>query len=116
MSWNFFAADDAPPLTTEYGQRATGFPSPADEHLEARIDLNKLLVPHPIATYFAKYEGNGSFLQKGDLLVIDRSLTPKFKQLVLAIEEGEFVIYRANDLPADVQVWGVITYFIREGQ
>ena len=34
-----------------------GFPSPADDHIEAVIDLNELLIRNPPATFFLRAAG-----------------------------------------------------------
>ena len=54
-----------------------GFPSPADDHLEAEINLHEHVVKRPAATYFVRAEGDsmlGDGIHDGDLLVVDRSL------------------------------------------
>ncbi len=51
-----------------------GFPSPAQDYVEKRIDLNELLVQHPSATYFVKAAGDSMIdagIDEGDLLVVD---------------------------------------------
>lgn len=56
-----------------------GFPSPAQDYVEDRLDLNKLLIKHPSATYFIKVSEesmHGAGISDGDLLVVDRSLSP----------------------------------------
>ncbi|MFW7681219.1 DUF4113 domain-containing protein [Klebsiella pneumoniae] len=55
-----------------------GFPSPAQDYVEQRIDLNELLVNHPSATYFVKVAGDSmkdAGIGEGDLLVVDSSRT-----------------------------------------
>ena len=38
-----------------YGDRvAAGFPSPADDYLEDKIDLNQYLVKHPASTFLVR--------------------------------------------------------------
>uniref|UniRef100_UPI003AEFD423 S24 family peptidase n=1 Tax=Kluyvera georgiana TaxID=73098 RepID=UPI003AEFD423 len=51
-----------------------GFPSPAADYVEQRIDLNELLIQHPSATYFVKASGDSMIeagISDGDLLVVD---------------------------------------------
>ena len=95
----------------------TGFSSPATHYNEPRIDLNDVLVNNPSATFFIRVVGN-SFskydIKENDVLIIDKSLSPKQNQLAIVIQEGEFNIIRA--LPpyeTDTQLWGVITYIIK---
>jgi SOS-response transcriptional repressor LexA len=55
-----------------------GFPSPADDYKERPLDLNELVVPHPISTYFMRVEGDsmqGVCISSGDDLVVDRAIT-----------------------------------------
>ena len=56
-----------------------GFPSPADDHLDAEMDLHRHVVKRPAATFFVRAEGDsmlGDGIHHGDLLVVDRSLEP----------------------------------------
>ena len=57
----------------------TGFASPADDYLEGRLSLDALLIQNKDATFFVRAEGDsmvGAGIFNGDLLVVDRSLTP----------------------------------------
>ena len=96
-----------------------GFPSPAADYLEMGISLDRSLIDHPEATFFfraagAAMEESGIF--NGDLLVVDRSITPGPGHVVVAVADGEFVIRRSNDLKrneyAEVTVWGVVRWAI----
>lgn len=72
-----------------------GFPSPAQDYVEARIDLNKLAVRHPSATYFIRVNGEsmvGIGIGDGDLLVVDRSLEATHGDIVVAAVDGEFTV------------------------
>lgn len=81
-----------------YGSRvAAGFPSPADDHIEAKLDLNQHLVKHPAATFFVRVEGE-SMLDAGihpeDILVVDRALKPSNGKIVIAVVNGELTVKR----------------------
>lgn len=112
-----------------------GFPSPADDHLEAKLDLNQYLIRHPAATFFVRASGDsmiGAGIQDGDILVVDRSLEPVEGKIVIAAVGGELTVKRlslkhgkqqllpANDryAPLDVNpelgihIWGVVTTVI----
>lgn len=68
------------------------FPSPADDYLEAKLDLTEHLVKHPCATYYIKAMGDSMIdygIFSGDLLIVDRSLTPKVDDVVIAAIDGE---------------------------
>lgn len=117
------------------GVRA-GFPSPADDHAEPGLDLNAL-VENPAATFCAWAEGDSMIdlgILDGDLMVIDRSLTPRHDDVVVADLNGAFTVKRlihkstgsflmpANpDYPPipitasdDVRIWGVVIRVIHD--
>lgn len=110
-----------------------GFPSPADDHIENRLDLNEYLIKKPSATFFIRVVGDsmvGAGIHDGDLLIVDRSLTPRDGSVVIAVLCGDLTVKRVrvrggrvllvpdNDgYPAiepeeDFQVWGVVAYAI----
>jgi len=76
-----------------FGSRiAAGFPSPADDYLEAKLDLNAHLIKNPSATFFARAEGDsmrGRGIYPGDLLIVDRSVKPKHGYTIIAAIHGE---------------------------
>jgi len=79
------------------GPVAAGFPSPADDYVEARIDLNMELIPSPLSTFFMRVAGDamrGDGILEGDLLVIDRSVSPRPGRVVVAVVDGMFVVRR----------------------
>jgi len=68
-----------------------GFPSPAEDFQEDSLDLNQLLVRNPLATYIYRASGwsmAGAGILDGDLLIVDRSVTPRSGQIVLATWDG----------------------------
>ena len=115
-----------------------GFPSPADDHHEGPLDLGKRLIRHPAATFFVRAEGASMepLIMTGDLLVVDKAVTPKDQSVVIAIHDGGFVVkrvFRGSDIHhfvlksdnpefttliasdcEEVQIWGVVTAIIRE--
>lgn len=119
------------PLFSSYVR--AGFPNPADDHLEQRIDLNTLLMPHPDASFLLRVAGE-SMIDAGiypeDVVVIDRSLEVQQRDIVVAEVEGEFVIKRflrehgkiilASENPIfqpliftpemDLSIFGVVTF------
>jgi len=95
----------------------TGFSSPATHYNEPRIDLNDTLVTNASSTFFVRVVGN-SFeklnIKENDILIVDKSLTPRQDQLALVIQDGEFnVIKTKTSLKTETQLWGVITYIIK---
>lgn len=72
-----------------------GFPSPAEDHQEDRLDLNSHLVRHPEATYYLRAKGNsmtGAGIQDGDLLMVDRAIEAKPGMIVVAAVDNEFTV------------------------
>lgn len=116
---------------------AAGFPSPADDYLEDRVDLNRELVRNPAATFLARVRGDSmrdAGLQDGDLILIDRSRSPRAGSMVLAWMEDGFTVKHlalrgdraflraANpDFPdleyredGGTHIWGVVTHIIHQ--
>jgi len=116
---------------------SAGFPSPADDYSEARLDLNKELISNESATFYARVRGDSMTLagiSDGDLLIIDKSKTPANGSIVVCLIDGEFTVKRLqkkgnqfylmpeneNYQPIkikpenDVTIWGVVTYTIKK--
>jgi DNA polymerase V len=91
-----------------FGNRiSAGFPSPAADHIEARLSADDYLVKNPTATYFVRVKGD-SMINAGifdkDVLVVDRSLEPSVGDIILAEVDGEFTVKYLGDnqlLPAN---------------
>jgi DNA polymerase V len=74
-----------------------GFPSPAEDYLDKKLDLNEHLIKHPASTFFVKVKGDsmtGAGITSGDILIVDRSLEPKDKSIVVAVVNGDFTVKR----------------------
>lgn len=74
-----------------------GFSSPGDDHIERILDINDLVVKNPATTFFVRVEGDsmeGVGIFSGDVLVVDRSITPKDTHIVVAAVFGEMVVKR----------------------
>src|SRR5690554_7854885 len=74
-----------------------GFPSPADDFIESMIDLNQVLIQNPTATFMWRVVGDCMIDVKifpGDVVLVDRSRTPKHRSIVLAIIDGEPTLKR----------------------
>jgi DNA polymerase V len=110
-----------------------GFPSPAADHSQQRIDLNTHLIRNKEATYLFRVKGEsmtGIGIYEGDTLVIDRSIDAKHNHIVLAMLNNEFTVKRLHKRGGTVKliaenpiyppivikngeelsVWGVVTY------
>lgn len=79
------------PLSKVSIPAGTGFPSPADDYLEERLDLNKYLVKHPAATFYARVEGD-SMIDAGiyhdDILIIDKAKEAEHESVIVAWLNG----------------------------
>ena len=107
-----------------------GFPSPADDFHDDPIDLTRLLVRNPPATFLWKVDGHSmrdAGIYHGDLLVVDRSVSPRHRDVVVATVHGERSLKRLlldgprprlafenREMPffelpelAEVEIWGV---------
>lgn len=114
---------------------AAGFPSPADDHLADALDLNELLIKHPVATFFLRVAGSSMInagIHHGDILVVDRSLEPIHGKVVIASVNGELTVKRLSRTgkklllvaeneafapieiteDVDLRIWGVVTNVI----
>jgi DNA polymerase V len=78
-----------------------GFPSSADDYLDGEIDLNRFLVERPAACYLMRVAGpsmSGAGILDGDLVVVDRSVTPAPGHVVVAVLDGEMTLKRLRRL------------------
>ena len=112
-----------------------GFPASADDHQEAALDLTRHLFNNPAATFLARVTGDsmvGAGIYPGDLIAVDRALTPTDGHIVVAVVDGEHTLkrlrhhdartwleaenehYPALELLAETRldVWGVVTHVI----
>lgn len=74
-----------------------GFPSPALDSIQKKLDLNEYLIEHPAATFFVRVQGDSmqdADIDSGDVLVIDRSLEATHNDIVLAVIDSEFTVKR----------------------
>lgn len=114
-----------------------GFPSPADDHIEKRLDLNEYLIKKSDTTFFVKIKGDSMIdasINDGDIVIIDRSMQAKIGDIVLASVDGNFTIktlskyklkprllpanekYKPIEINEDTQfeLWGVVTGAVRK--
>ena len=74
-----------------------GFPSPAADHSQKRIDLNEHLIRNKEATFLFRVRGDsmtGTGIYEGDTLLVDRSIYPRHNAIVLAVLNNEFTVKR----------------------
>ena len=112
-----------------------GAPGPPETYRERRLDLSKLILKHPAATFFWQVQGNsmiGAGIHSGDYLVVDRAVVPTVGRIVIAAVNGENTVKRlgyennralllpenpqyqpiAVDEETGVKVWGVVTWVL----
>lgn len=94
-----------------------GFPNPATDTSLQSLDLNSLLITHTATTYLMRLSGRewqslGIF--DGDILIVDRSFSPRPNDLVVWTKGERFVISYKNSVEAGNAVWGVITSTIHQ--
>tara|TARA_X000001036_G_scaffold62735_2_gene53081 strand:+ start:5940 stop:6368 length:429 start_codon:yes stop_codon:yes gene_type:complete len=122
------------------GRVEAGFPSPADDFIERSLDLNEQLVANPIATFFVRASGHsmdGAGIHDGNLLVVDRSITPSHGSVVVVTIDGGLTVKRLTKrgmniflMPepnkfdqgkyspievgeeSDATIWGVVTWAV----
>ena len=112
-----------------------GFPSPADDYIEDKLDLNNYLVKHPSATFFVRVVGEsmiGAGIHNNDILIVDRSIEPRHNKIVVVALDGQMTVKRLyrrqkktilmpeNKLfkpieivdSTNILIWGVVTNVI----
>ncbi len=116
---------------------SAGFPSPAEDYIEKKLDLNEYLIKHPAATFFVKVDGSSMVnagINHGDILIVDRAVEPSDRKIVIAVINGEMTVKRIGKregrlylMPenedfdpleitedSEFQVWGVVTSVIHQ--
>ena len=75
---------------------AAGFPSPAEDHIEATLSLDELCIRHPASTFLLRAGGDSmqGAIMDGDVLVVDRSIEPRPGMIVVATINGGFTCKR----------------------
>ncbi len=118
------------------GGISAGFPSPAADFLDGKIDLNKYLIKKESTTFIAFAEGHsmtGAGIGNKDLLIIDKSLEPSDGKIAVCIIDGEFVLKRLSIKKGEIwlmpenesykptkiteyndfEIWGIVTFSIQ---
>ena len=114
---------------------SAGFPSPAEDWIEGRLDLNRHLIRHPAATYYLRVIGDSMSddIREGDILVVDRAAEAEDGDIVvvrifndftvkkLSLQDGKIWLLAANESyqpieiteEMDFEVWGKVLWSIR---
>lgn len=116
---------------------SAGFPSPADDYIEEKLNLDKYLIKNPSSTFFVRVSGSsmiGAGIYPNDILIVDRSLEPKNKDVVIALINGELTVkrfikasgkfylkpenpdFKPIEIPqeGEFMVWGIVTNVIHK--
>mgnify|MGYP001377920191 CR=1 FL=1 len=116
---------------------SAGFPSPADDFKEIRISLDKELVKNQESTFYARVSGDsmlGAGIDDGDLLVIDKSLSPENGKIAVCFIDGDFTVkrivkekgklylkaenkkYKSIEIKEgnELIIWGIVEYVIKK--
>jgi DNA polymerase V len=134
----FFTANTSSILTLPMieGGISAGFPSPAQDYIDLKIDLNKELINNPNSTFYGRVKGSSmkdAGIVDGDILVIDKSLEPQDGDTAICFIDGEFTLKYIKIEPDAVYlvpanskfqpikiteennfcIWGVVTYSIK---
>ena len=137
--FNFYSVDETAfeKIPLFEGSVSAGFPSPADDYMDIDLDLHDHLVQNPSSTFCVKAIGESmkdAGIESGDVMIVDRSLEPKNRSIVLAVINGEFTVKRVNlsdnelylmpennsftpikiTLEMDFQIWGIVTFIIHK--
>lgn len=116
-----------------------GFPSQADDYKERPLDLNDLVVPHPVSTYFMRVEGDsmiGVCIYPKDVIVVDRAITASHNKIVVAKLGEDFTLKRLQVIKGskriflkpenpkyqlmevthreDFEIWGCVTWVVHK--
>ncbi|EPK3134468.1 translesion error-prone DNA polymerase V autoproteolytic subunit [Morganella morganii] len=130
--------DKSLPLPLFAERVPAGFPSPASDYIEDRIDLNSLLIKHPSGTYFLRVSGTSMMdaqILDGDIVIVDSSIDAKHGDIVIASLDGEFTIKRLQTSPVtalipmnsnyspiyinegeELSIFGTVTYIIHKAR
>lgn len=114
---------------------SAGSPKPTDDNVEETLDIGRLLVQRPDSTFFVRVEGESMIdasIHPGDLLVVDRGIEARHKDVVIALVDGEFTVkllYRrphlrlvsrnknhVTDIDEPFQIWGVVLWVVHKAR
>ena len=78
---------------------SAGFPSPAADYQESRLDINEYLVRNPVSTFFFPVQGDsmeGAEIHDGDILVVDKSVQARHGHIIIAFIDGQRLVKRLH--------------------
>ena len=130
--------ENSTPVPYLLSRISAGFPSPADDYIENNLSLSELLIRNHLSTFLMKTSGDSMVdvgINDGDILLVDRSIEPKNRDIVIAIIAGNLTVKRLlfkasgsillksentayKDIKisesADLEIWGVVTSVIHQ--
>jgi DNA polymerase V len=132
-----FRPDDAHETAAVWQSAAAGFPSPAMDFMESRLNINRLLIQNEATTFYVKVSGDSMIdagISDGDILVVDRSLDARDGAIAVCALDGGYTVKRLRILKDGIwlvpenddyppmaairergfSVWGVVTHAIRK--
>lgn len=135
---DFYTANTSSHISLPFidGGIVAGFPSPAQDYIDLKIDLNTELISNPSSTFYARVKGTSmqdAGIMNGDILIIDKSLQPKDGDTAVCFIDGEFTLKYIKLCPDAVYlvpanpkfepikvteennfcIWGIVTYSIK---
>ncbi|MGO2482716.1 LexA family protein [Glutamicibacter ardleyensis] len=119
-------------IAAAVGRVSAGYPSPAQDYSDTKIDLSEMLIRDQVSTFIVRVSGEsmqGAGISDGDELIVDRSVQPRDGHVVIAVIDGEMTVKRLSTTPggvvlkaenpeypdlhvaelSDFRVWGVAT-------
>ena len=115
---------------------SAGFPSPAQDYIDKKIDMNEHLIQNECATFIVRV-ASLSMINAGididDELIVDRSLEAKHRDIIVALVDNDFTVKRLmmdetgiwlkaenpeysniylND-GQQLEIWGVVTFVLK---
>ena len=136
---SFFNIDQTKQTSIAYAESliSAGFPSTAENFSEKSLDLNDLLIKHPISTFYIRVLGDSMLnagIHSNDILIVDRALSVSNNKIAVVRINNEFTVKRIkfsrdkillmaeNDNYApieitqemDFEIWGIVTYVIHK--
>lgn len=136
---NIFNVDKTKSLPIAFSESliSAGFPSSAENFVERTLDINDLLIKHPVSTFYIRVIGDSMInagINTGDILVVDRSLTLTNNKIAVVRINNEFTVKRINftkekvlliaendnyqpieiNNEMDFEIWGIVTFVIHK--
>ncbi len=138
-NFEFYSIDQLNGMEIPYFEAcvSAGFPSPAEDYSEIKLDLNKLLITNPISTFYVRVKGmsmKDAGILEGDMLIVDRSKLPTDNCIAICVINSEFTVKRIKKTKTalylfpenidfkplkitddmDFYIWGIVTFVVHK--